>query len=235
MVIAVPSAFYGVHSSKKTSVTRLLKRKRESTGNSNDVAVGTEWWKNYPPCLERWLDTLEDITGSSRHQMSLSINTLKSDTDYWLCYPKTDKSRQCVQDPNRVHKQNRQQISLNFSYPPTVKRRCHSKNHDHDHPNVWRIVICEWMSPADPPEKKDGMKLQIPDLTESHKSIYIYTSSTKPFRISIDGYEDITNITKTCKPYDHQPFLKPYHTFISIPAMGTKNVARRCYRLHKSV
>tara|TARA_B100001094_G_scaffold332267_1_gene403614 strand:+ start:2286 stop:3290 length:1005 start_codon:yes stop_codon:yes gene_type:complete len=234
-VIAVPTKFYGVHSTKKISVSKALKRKRASNDNPNpqDVECGTEWWKHYPPCLERWLDKLEEVTGANRHQMSLSVNTMKSDTDYWLCYPKTDKSRQCVQDPKRYHSQNRQQISISFSYPPTAKRRCHSKNHDDSHPNVWRTIVSEIMSPETPPVTEAAMKLDLQDLNDTHKSIYIYTSSVIPFRISIRGYEDITNVTPTCKPYDHLPFLTPYPTFVSLPNMPTKNVERRCYRLIK--
>ena len=90
-----------------------------------------------------------------------------------------------------MHSQNRQQIGINFS-PPFIKHRCHSCNHDAQHPNVWKIVYEEPMSPDAPPDDEGAITISA-NIKQDHECVYVYAPVTKAFRIKLDGYEDIVS------------------------------------------
>ena len=104
-----------------------------------------------------------------------------------------------MQQPDRMHSQNRQQIGVSFN-PPFIKHRCHSCNHDSKHPNIWKTIYEETVSPENPPDK--AIEIQLKDLNKDHECIYIYAPVSTPFRIHLSpGIKDIVSVCATFVPY----------------------------------
>ena len=107
--------------------------------------------------------------------------------EYMVVFPSTAQSK-CCSLSNVTHGSNNIKMMLSLR-PPRLWVGCHSTKREAC--NRWKLVYEERMSPLPPPEAPTST---VPDEVVgkgTHIELCVWT--LHPFRISIPGYEDVTN------------------------------------------